>query len=332
MSDGTPTLGFLFDVRNPPPWQRPWPTVVGEALDFVTEAEHLGAGAVWATEHHGFDDGYLSQPLTFLAAAAARTERVRLGTGVLLAGLRHPRHISEQAALVDNLSHGRLELGIGAGYAADEFETFGKDRSRRMSLADAAVGHLKHDLWQPGLLPPAVQDRIPLWMGYQGPQGARRAGRLGVGLLSTAANLLGPYRTGLREGGHDPTDAAMGGLVPIILAIDPERTADRLAPHWWYQSRTYARAHGAAPVAPPAHAELVAQLLDPDHQGLRVMTPRAAVRELAALIAAAPIEHLYFWASVAGMPSDLVAEHIGLALTELAPELSGRVRPGPTEP
>lgn len=327
---GTPTLGFLFDVRNPLPWRRPWPTVIGESLDLITEVERLGAGSVWATEHHGFDDGYLSQPLTFLAAAAARTERVRLGTGVLLAALRHPRHISEQATLVDNLSNGRLELGIGAGYAVDEFEMFDKDRSRRMTLADAAVRRLADDLWRPGLLPPPVQDRIPLWMGYQGPQGARRAGRLGVGLLTTAPDLLEPYLTGLREGGHDPATAAMGGLVPMILAVDPERTADKLAPHWWHQSQTYARAHGAAPVASPPHTELVAQLLDPAHRGLRVVTPRTAARELGSLSAGAPIRHLYFWASVAGMPSDVVAEHIGLVLTDLASELPGCVRPSDT--
>src|SRR5690606_6110691 len=112
-----PAIGFLFDVRNPAPWARPWPEVVGSALDLVVEAELQGAGSIWATEHHDFPDGYLSQPLTFLAAAAARTRRVRLGTGVLLAAMRHPRHVAEQASFIDNLSDGRLELGIGAGYA-----------------------------------------------------------------------------------------------------------------------------------------------------------------------------------------------------------------------
>jgi alkanesulfonate monooxygenase SsuD/methylene tetrahydromethanopterin reductase-like flavin-dependent oxidoreductase (luciferase family) len=65
-------LGLYFDLRNPAPWARPWPEVYGRALDLVVEAERLGAASVWFSEHHLFTDGYLPQPLTFAAAAAAR--------------------------------------------------------------------------------------------------------------------------------------------------------------------------------------------------------------------------------------------------------------------
>ncbi len=326
MSTTPPAFGLLFDVRNPSGWIRPWPTVIGESLDLVTEAESLGADAVWATEHHGFEDGYLSQPLTFLAAAAARTERIRLGTGVLLASLRHPRHISEQAALIDNISNGRLEIGVGAGYVPTEFETFGQDLSRRMTLADQRIRELKEDLWQPGLVPGPVQDRLPLWLGYQGPQGARRAGRLGVSLLSPNPALVDPYREGLREGGHDVDIAAMGGLIPMILASDPERTARILAPHYAQQTRTYAEARSGAggSSAAPDEDHLVAQLLDPTSTGLRVVTAEDAALHLRPILAGAPIRHLYFWASVAAMPSELVREHVKLVFSVLAPELRQR--------
>ncbi|CAM3470089.1 LLM class flavin-dependent oxidoreductase [Nocardioides dubius] len=326
----TPTLGLLFDVRNPAAWGREWSTVIGSALDQVVEAERLGAGSVWATEHHNFEDGYLSQPLTFLAAAAARTSRVRLGTGVLLASMRHPRHISEQAALIDQLSGGRLELGVGAGYAAEEFALFGKDLGKRMTLADEKIRELKADLWDGALNPPPVQQRLPLWLGYQGPQGARRAGRLGVGLLAPNAALLDPYREGLAEGGHDPAIATMGGMIPMLLARDPERTARIVAPHYAHQLRTYAQARvtDGSVVAPADLDELVGQMLDPASRGLRVVDVDAAASTLGALCAAAPIRHLYFWASVAAMPDAVAAEHMTLIFGDLATRL-GTSSPGP---
>ena len=101
-------LGLYFDLRNPAPWARPWPEVYGRALDLVVEAERLGAASVWFSEHHLFDDGYLPQPLTFAAAAAARTSRVRIGTAVLVAALRPAVLVAEEAAVIDQLSGGRL--------------------------------------------------------------------------------------------------------------------------------------------------------------------------------------------------------------------------------
>lgn len=323
---GRLAVGLLFDVRNPEPWARPWPEVIGGALDLAVEAEHQGADSIWATEHHDFEDGYLSQPLTFLAAAAARTRRMRLGTGVLLAAMRHPRHIAEQAALVDNLSGGRLEIGVGAGYAPREFEIFGRDLGRRMTLADQSIRDLQAELWDGALNPPPVQARLPLWLGYQGPQGARRAGRLGVGLLAPNPALLAPYREGLVEGGHDPESAAMGGLVPMVLSRDPERTAHLIAPHYAHQTRTYAQARFADDTRVPAPdvATVAQQLLDPAGTGLRVVTVDTAAAELERIIDAAPIRHLYFWATVASMPDDLVAEHVGLVCGQLAPRLRAR--------
>ncbi|MFS3129971.1 LLM class flavin-dependent oxidoreductase [Nocardioides sp. Bht2] len=323
MTGPATTLGLLFDVRNPAAWQQPWGEVIGSALDQVVEAERLGAGSIWATEHHNFEDGYLSQPLTFLASAAARTTRIRLGTGVLLASMRHPRHISEQAALIDQISGGRLELGVGAGYAAEEFELFGRDLSKRMTLADAKIRELKADLWDGALNPPPTQERLPLWLGYQGPQGAKRAGRLGVGLLAPNAALLPSYLEGLSEGGHDPALAAMGGMIPMVLATDPERTAQIIAPHYAHQTRTYAQARvtDGSVVAAQDHDEVVKQLLDPTSRGLRVVEVATAAAELGALRAAAPIRHLYFWASVAAMPQSVVAEHMSLIFGPLAEQL-----------
>src|SRR5581483_3104022 len=109
-------IGLYLDLRNPPAWRCPWPVHYARSLEWIEEAERRGAGSIWLSEHHFFEDGYLPQPLTFAAAVAARTRRVHIGTAVYLAALRPAVQVAEEAAVVDLLSGGRLELGLGAGY------------------------------------------------------------------------------------------------------------------------------------------------------------------------------------------------------------------------
>jgi alkanesulfonate monooxygenase SsuD/methylene tetrahydromethanopterin reductase-like flavin-dependent oxidoreductase (luciferase family) len=145
-------------------------------LERIEEAERLALDAAFFTEHHFFEDGYMPQPLTFAAAAAARTKRIRVGTAVMLASLRPAIDLAEQAAVVDVLSDGRLELGLGTGYRVPEFEAFGVDMSRRYQLLEERCNEIR-DLWEGGTLsPPPIQDRLPLWIGAarRAPRGPRR--------------------------------------------------------------------------------------------------------------------------------------------------------------
>src|SRR5689334_5499750 len=146
-------VGLFVDGRNPPEWQRPWPDHYARLVDIAVEADELGADCIWLTEHHGFEDGYLAQPLVLAAAIAARTRRARIGTAVTLAPIRHPLHLAEEAAVVDLLSRGRLELGIGAGYVPDEFDMFGADIATRFADLDATYLQLR-DLFASSTLTP----------------------------------------------------------------------------------------------------------------------------------------------------------------------------------
>ncbi|WP_253879601.1 LLM class flavin-dependent oxidoreductase [Actinomadura rupiterrae] len=113
-------------------------------IEIVELLEELGFDGVWIAEHHFRDYGTVPNIFTMLANLAARTERLRLGTGIVVLPLHNPIHVAEEAAMVDLLSGGRLELGIGRGYQAVEFENFGLDlaeaRDRFNEALDVILG------------------------------------------------------------------------------------------------------------------------------------------------------------------------------------------------
>ena len=92
-----------------------------QALAQAVAADRLGFDSVWLTEHHFSRHGIVSDSLTVLGHLAARTDSVRLGTAVSVLPLHHPLRFAEGAATVDQLSGGRLDLGIGRGYQPGEF-------------------------------------------------------------------------------------------------------------------------------------------------------------------------------------------------------------------
>jgi alkanesulfonate monooxygenase SsuD/methylene tetrahydromethanopterin reductase-like flavin-dependent oxidoreductase (luciferase family) len=315
-------VGVYFDLRNPPGWRQDWSRLYGFSLEAIEEAEHLGARSVWLSEHHGFEDGYLNQPLTYAAAVAARTRTVRIGTAVLIAPFWNPVQLAEEAAVIDIVSGGRLELGLGAGYRIPEFELFGVDRSRRYTLTDTAVRRVR-ELWaDPGHLPGPVQDRVPIWMGYMGPQGARRAGRLGEGLLMLNHKLLEPYREGLAEGGHDPGCARMSGPVFAYVTEDPERDWAVVAKHHAYQMDSFVKGFVDGTAAPPPEpAAFRARGLAAGPLGLGYGTPETVAAQIRETYRDLPVQHVFFWVSLAGMPEDMVMRHVQ-ALCSMQPLLA----------
>ena len=313
-------VGIYFDLRNPPGWRREWPELYGRALEQIEEAERLGVGSVWVSEHHGFDDGYMGQPLLACAAIAARTSRVRIGTAVLVAPLRPPIDIAEQAAMVDILSGGRLELGLGAGYRIPEFALFGQDVKQRFALLEERVREVRR-MWGDGSATPApVQEPLPMWLGVIGPRGARLAGRLGTGLLWLSPRLMTPYREGLEEGGHDPAQARCGGLLNLFLADDPEAARAQVKPYADYQRSSYARyaAEGRGDSRPATRA-----LSTDEDPGFAVVTPEEAAERVRTTLAELPVSDVFLWASIGGMPDELSDRHVELVATRLAPALAG---------
>lgn len=165
-----------------------------DAVPLAVAAEQAGFDSFWVTEHHGLPDGYLPSPLTLLAALAPATSRIELGTGVLLAPLHHPLRIAEDAAVVDQLSGGRLILGLGLGYAAHEYRAFSVDPATRGVRLDALVPALRQ-AWtgEPVSCPelgldevrvtPVPAHPIPIWLGGYAARAVGRAARIADGHL-----------------------------------------------------------------------------------------------------------------------------------------------------
>jgi alkanesulfonate monooxygenase SsuD/methylene tetrahydromethanopterin reductase-like flavin-dependent oxidoreductase (luciferase family) len=319
-------VGVYFDLRNPAEWPTGTHRLYGFALEMCEEAEHLGCHSLWLSEHHRFDDGYLPQPLTMAAAVAARTRRPRIGTAIVIAPLHHPAELAEQAAIVDIVSDGRLELGLGAGYRRPEFALYDADHASRYAETDDRARRVRR-LWEDQIVTPSpVQAHVPIWMGYQGPKGARRAGRLGEGLLSIDPALLEPYRAGLAEGGHDPARARMAGGLQGWVSEDPEADWPVVARHLSHQVDSYRR-HLVEGTEQPTPRPI-----DPDRLRQREIggplsyflygTPEDVAARLRTYVGDAPVETVFFWASVSGMAEPMVARHVEVVCTRLAPLLA----------
>ena len=121
-------FGLWYDFRNPPAWKQDGTELYRAILDQCVRAEELGWDDIWLSEHHFLDDAYTPSMLPLGCAIAARTERVEIGTSVLLLPLHDPVRVAEDAATLDVLSGGRLQLGLGVGYRVEEFIGFDIDR------------------------------------------------------------------------------------------------------------------------------------------------------------------------------------------------------------
>jgi alkanesulfonate monooxygenase SsuD/methylene tetrahydromethanopterin reductase-like flavin-dependent oxidoreductase (luciferase family) len=319
-------VGVYLDLRNPPEWRGSWSRLYGFALELCEEAERLGAHSVWATEHHQFDDGYMAQPLGFLSAVAARTTRVRLGTAIVIAPLHRAVEIAEQAALVDLVSDGRLDLGLGTGYRVPEFELFGADLAGRYRQNEDRAREIAALLGEGGVMPPAVQHPLPIWMGYQGPKSARRAGRIGLPLLSANGELWAPYREGLEEGGFDPGIGRMAGGIQGFVTEDPDGDWPIVSKHLAYQVDSYRRhmVMGTdAPVPRPIDPERLRarDINAPPLASFVYGTPEEVAEAVLAGTAGAPVETAFVWASLGGMSEEMSMRHVQTLCNRLRPLL-----------
>ena len=112
------------------------PELYKNTLEQVKLAEKVNFESAWISEHHFLDDGYCPSPAVTAAAMAAVTTRIRIGSAGIILPLHNPLKVAEDAAVVDNISNGRFNLGVVLGYRKEEYEGMGvpmKERPSRMN-------------------------------------------------------------------------------------------------------------------------------------------------------------------------------------------------------
>jgi alkanesulfonate monooxygenase SsuD/methylene tetrahydromethanopterin reductase-like flavin-dependent oxidoreductase (luciferase family) len=334
-------LGFgIITCQRHPGDPRTDAELYADALDLAVLAEELGFDSVWASEHHFVDDGYLPASLPLCAAIAARTTRVRIGTGLLLMPLHDPLRIAEDAAVVDLLTGGRLILGLGLGWREEEFEGFGVPLGDRVRRMEQAVGVLR-GAWAGEAVSaggsavrvtprPARPEGPPIWIGAWAEPAVRRAGRLADGFVASGgtpgefAEQVGWARQERERVGADrPFDV---GLHERTFAWQgsPQEALDLVAPFhryvsWKYDDMEDARGRtGPAPSPPPMTGEEEAALRDeiligaPDGIAERIGAYRSAAGQDVHFIA-----DLYW----PGMDPEVQRETMRIFAVEVAPLL-----------
>ena len=256
-------LGYgLITCQRHPDADVGWPALYAEALDLAAEVEQAGLASVWVSEHHFVGDGHLPALLPLLAAMAARTSRIRVGTALLLAPLYDPLRLLEDAHVVDQISAGRLVLGLGLGWRDEEFEALDVPQRERVQrlvefiriAREAAQNEpvsLSGNPARPYVTPTAVQSPgVPLWIGALAEPAIKRAGRISDGFMATEvtpaelAEQVSWAREEHKAAGR--SDAFTISLhLPTLCDVDGvnwDSARDALAyPNWKYEDMYAAR-------------------------------------------------------------------------------------------
>jgi putative FMN-dependent luciferase-like monooxygenase len=205
----------------------------------IVHAERCGFDSAWVAQHHFHEDeGGLPAPFVFLAQVAGRTSRIRLGTGIVTLPLELPIRVAEDAAVLDLMAGGRLEVGVGGGGNLSAYAAFGQDSAERRTLLTAHLDVLR-DAWAGRPLPggdrlypanPGLVERI--WQATFTVDGARRAGAAGDGLMLSRTQPRPAHAPDLSLAEiQDPMvdaylDALPAGREPRILASRTVFVAD----------------------------------------------------------------------------------------------------------
>lgn len=233
-------FGLVTCQRNPDdPEHRSDAEIYTQAIDLARQCDAAGLASYWVSEHHFVDDGYLPAMTVMLAAAAAVTENIVLGTGVLLAPLWHPLRLAEDLATIDVMSRGRLIVGLGLGWREEEFLGFGAPFRRKVRALEDTVATLRA-AWRGetvGAEHVAVTPRPfraggpPIWIGGFADPAVERAGRIGDGFFASVSSLDGlrDRVAVLRRSGRD---VAVGAHVPVFAWDGPEDPWEMVRDHF----------------------------------------------------------------------------------------------------
>jgi alkanesulfonate monooxygenase SsuD/methylene tetrahydromethanopterin reductase-like flavin-dependent oxidoreductase (luciferase family) len=254
-----------------------------DAIAEAERAEQLGFDSVWLEEHHGVRDHYWPSPMVVLAAIAARTERLTLGTDVIVLPFYAPVRLAEDAAVLQGISGGRFVLGVAAGYRAPEFELHGASLDGRGIRLEEAIGLIRR-LWSgeevahsgaayraAGRIEPVPSPPPPIWLGGWGPKAIHRAATLAdawipgpTADLDRLVVLRGDYDAELAALGRDPRSVRRPLTREVVIATTDDAAWELAERHLLVNYRDEyggGWSHpliGAADATPPDRIDLLA--------------------------------------------------------------------------
>lgn len=345
-------FGLLLAFRNPLKWKRNWADIYAEHIAQAEYAEALGYDTVWTTEHHFAEDGWSPSLLPILSAIGARTRTIRIGTFIIVLPFHHPVRVAEDAATVDIISNGRLDLGLGQGYWVSEFDSFGISRRQRASrlregteIIDRCFReeNFSYDgkyftLSDIELNPrPIQQPGPPIWVAAMAENTVRRVAQQGYHLAgSGGADLQWFYDDELTKLGKDPNDYKISQLRAVYVAETREQAWDDCEQYLHYMMTLYDRRYKeaddmawgsavmSAPQVPPPGELRHAKDISFFNAPLIVGTPADAIAEIERYSAETRVTHLCMWMQMAGMPTEKARRSMALFAKEVMPHFRGR--------
>lgn len=216
----------LFSMQTHPENPSSHAELYKQTLEQVKLAEEVNFDSAWISEHHFLEDGYCPSPSITASAMAAVTKCIRIGSAGIILPLHNPVRVAEDAAVVDNISNGRFDLGVVLGYRKDEFDGFGIPMKQRPSRMEEGIDVIIKS-WTQGkfsyegkrykfdnlnVTPKPVQKpHIPIYIGAFEEPAIKRAGRLGYPLLigpgrtmQMVGDTIGFYNDAARKAGKNP--------------------------------------------------------------------------------------------------------------------------------
>lgn len=311
------SLPLLRDRTRRDPYQ--------DTFELARIAEEVGFDTATIGHHH-FMPGNLADPLTFLAAVGARTSTLRVGTGIFQLPFHHPVRVAEQVATIDEMTGGRVSLGVGLGWWDKEYETYGLPFSKRGALLEEALEILRlvwteEDVSRPSsrwaidgitVHPRPVQrPHPPLWVAGVAPRAIDRAARLGDAWLA-GPNLSLPMVEScldIYRERRDPTGRDADWILRRYawVALDDDHVREHIVPAYVRGLVDHLRESSEV----PAEREAIARIDAGDEQALEQFalerllwgSPERVVEQVEHYVATTGADHVHA-AFGAGLPGN----------------------------
>jgi alkanesulfonate monooxygenase SsuD/methylene tetrahydromethanopterin reductase-like flavin-dependent oxidoreductase (luciferase family) len=312
--------------------------LVAETLEQVVLAEELGFHSAWLEEHHSNQGHYWPSPMLVLAAAAARTTTIGLGTDVIVASFYEPVRLAEDVAVLEAVSGDRFTLGIGIGYRPSEFELFDAPLEHRGGRLEELVPVLRA-LWRGervdhagrqlnvhGAIEPVPAKAPAIWIGGWGPLTIDRAARLGdawvpgpTADLPRLVALKADYDRALAGAGRPP-DSVPRPLTRDLVVAETDAEAWRIAEA--HLLAAYRDEYGSwrHPIIGNDDSVRVDNLEDLARDRFIIGSPESCVRQISRFAELLGLDELILRLSFPGLPHDRILAELQLLARHVLPE------------